>query len=371
MNENYNIKVQVLIRSFYEDAYLDFFIKYYLKLGFDRIVIFKADLEELGNYNLQDDIDKSKVMIKYVKNEGNDIYKNPENFKYYSDTNYDWSLHIDADEFLVFDTKKYSNIKEYIIGIHKNLNIELNDLFAIKFRWICINKLNNKWKLNDNQKFKTDNKYSYISYLNNNELETYSFIKTLYQTNKLLQDCQKMLCHEVKFNQENKENRLVIDNNFTNTDKFKSPLYEKERNYCNGFIIHFNTRSYNNALTKCLVTILRENKKIQQPEEFRKFINTLTPDDFTNNITEIKKTYLKHLGSKHFFPNKIKKFNNKYKHLIDYEMINNQIQNFIEDNNSLLNENFIDIKKEENILQKLCEEKNINYYNIKNILDLF
>jgi hypothetical protein len=395
------MKVQVLTRSFYEDAYLNFFIRYYLDLGFNRIVIFKADKEELGEFSLdflQSEEEKQKVVIKYVINEGNGIYKNNNNFSYYIDTNYDWSLHIDVDEFLIIDRSKYQNIHDYIIDIHKIMNKPLNEIYNVKFRWLCINKLNDDWEsikiinpellhLKD-MELTTENikQGTFYDYVLKNKLEIYSFVKGLYQTNKVSLTNTDMDAHIVIFKKElSLDNRIVIDNKFTTVNKYKSPLYGQkstpENNYCNGFILHFNTRSYSNSLTKCLVTQLRDNKKISDLPGFVSFINSLSQADLQaiidKSITDKKKNqlcekYKKFLNSKRFFPNKIAAFNNKYKYLITNENYLEQIKTVINANSELIERTpFINLKREREILQGLCCKFGINYNNLQILLTIF
>lgn len=400
------MKVQVITRSFYEDAYLAFFIKYYLDLGFDRIVIFKADKDELGEFSLdflQSDEDRERVMLKYVVNEGNDIYKNPANFPYYIDTTYSWTLHVDVDEFLIINRKLYSRIHDYIIDLHKIMGVSMNELYNIKFRWLCINKLNDNWSslpivnnefnntlinTNDNDNNGNITRISNLSfndYLMSNKLEIYSFVKGMYQTNKILTERDKMDAHIVKFQAKKLENRIVIDNKYTTVNKYKSPLFGSnstpENNYCNGFILHFNTRSYSNSLTKCLVTQLRDNKKIKDLPGFRTFINDLSQDllDEINNLTisddkaaELRKTYKEYLNSKSFFPDKIKNFHNKYEYLITRDNYINQLSTVIANNNELICKTpFIDLSREREIITGLCKKHNINYDKLKVLLKLF
>jgi hypothetical protein len=425
------MKVQVLARSFYEDAYLPFFIQYYLDLGFDRIVIFKADKDELGPLSLdflKSNEERQRVVIKYVVNEGNNIYTNPNNFIYYKDTNYDWSLHVDIDEFLVINREKYKRIHDYIIDLHKIMDVPLNEIYNIKFRWLCINKLNDNWysnKIINNELllketltlFNTETltnthtldithlSGSYYDYVIKNKLEIYSFIKGMYKTDKLLDNCKKMDAHVIMFKEGlNMNNRIVIDNTFTTVNKYKSPLFgsnsSPEKNYCNGFILHFNTRSYSNSLTKCLVTQLRDNKKIKDLSGFVKFINNIDDkviksinnrydnnrlidnwliDNNTNNdcISDekaglLRDKYRDFLNSKAFFPRKIATFNAKYEYLITKENYLQQIRSVINANKNLIvYKPFINLNREIEILEQLCEIHSINYNKLKVILKLF
>lgn len=396
------MKTQVLTRSFYEDAYLAFFIEYYLDLGFDRIVVFKADKEELGEFSLdflQSDKERERVVIKYVANEGNDIYKNPENFPYYIDTNYDWSLHVDVDEFLVINRQKYTRVHDYITDLHKIMGVSMNEIYNVKFRWLCINKLNDNWLLRDssniinnefsyNNQSNTDNQHiigSFQDYLLTNKLEIYSFVKGMYQTNKVIDDNDKMDAHIVKFNEPNLENRIVIDNKYTKVNKYKSILFGSnstpENNYCNGFILHFNTRSYSNSLTKCLVTQLRDNKKIKDLSGFRVFINDM-PLDLLNEIQsgiisnekalELKQQYKYYLNSKGFFPSKISDFHNNYEYLITRDNYISQLLTLMTHNKELIcKKPFINLLREREILSELCNKHNINYNKLCIIIQLF
>lgn len=400
MNEIKKFKTQVLTRSFYEDAYLSFFIKYYLDLGFDRIVIFKADKEELGEFTLDflssekgyTEIDKERVIIKYVENEGNGIYSNPDNFPYYIDTTYDWSLHVDVDEFLVINRDKYAKIHDYIIDLHNIMGVKMNELYNVKFRWLCINKLNDRWGDDGDDSGNNCVIGSFKDYVDTNKLEIYSFVKGLYQTSKVIDDREKMDAHIVKFKDVITEkgklkgtpNCIVIDNTFTLVNKYKSPLFgsnsNPEKNYCNGFILHFNTRSYSNSLTKCLVTQLRDNKKISDLQGFRKFINGINIDDVFNAKADINTTkadklrnsYTCYLNSKRFFPKKIAELHNKYSYLVPEENYLSQIKTVVNNNPELICKDvFINLEREREILAGLCKKFDINYDNLQAILSLF
>lgn len=396
------MKVQVISRSFYEDAYLNFFIKYYLNLGFDRILILKADKYELSDYSLSDDIKKiidttdQKVLIKYVDNLGNDIYREYDNFKYYVDKNYDWTLHVDADELLVYDMNKYKYVHDYINDYNKIMNDNINQ---IKLRWLCINKLDDNWNYL-NKKIKNDelndihicdnlskkngskkdinlgvNKYSLYNYLLHYKLESYSYVKSIAKTNKIINKKDNLNAHY--FLVENKNNNSIVIDNKIIKNKHNNYSYnillDKDKNYSNGFILHINTRSYSNTLTKCLVTKLRKNKQITSLDEFRKFINNINIDNLNDDeINKIKSKYCYFLNRKYIFPMKIKKFHEDNKLYINRNIYINQLKTLIKNNkNLLLNEYFIDKDKEDYILKNLCNDKNINYNNIKKIINLF
>lgn len=371
------MKVQLIARSYYEDAYLDFFLKYYINLNFDRIVILKTDHKELGEYKIPTDLEdsKEKIIIQYVKNEGNNIYRNRNYLHFFKDTNYDWTLLIDMDEFLIFDMNKYKNIQEFINSINEQYNSKLLD---IKLRWLCINKLNNNYDLENNlnniHNLTSDNKYSFLNYILTNRLEQYKFIKTLYKTS-IVNNSSQIFAHFIKSNKLNETN-MYLDNKLINSVCVQYKLFNKTNNYANGFILHFNTRSYSNALTKCLVTKLRDSKKIKNLVQFKNFINTLNIDKINKNdkeyINNIKRKYVLFLNHKYTFPIEIKNYNSRYKKLINFELILDQIYSMINNKNNLLvNDNFVNIETEKSILQKLCNDKKINYNKLNLILNLF
>lgn len=397
------MKVQVITRAFYEDVYLDFFIKYYLSLGFNRIVILKADREELGEYELSEftEEQREKILIKYVINEGNGIYKNKGNIPLYLDNDFDWSLHIDVDEFLVYDTVKYKHIHDFINSMcdltYNNFNKELD---SIRLRWLCINKLNDKLdvhKLINNvinpefvnrEQVNNTNVHTFNDYLYSNKMEIYRFVKTLYKIKSVNNKVDEPIsAHYAVLNDTNTK---LVDSSITNNKLHKEHVYTSEisrtQMYKHAFILHFNTRSYSNALTKCLVTQLRDNKKIANMPEFIKFINTLpvnTINDYLNDnklsintfmkvITELKNTYLKFLNSKGFFPNKIAKYDKKYNYLITRDNYISLLKELINNNHELICETaFGNYELEQTILSDLCNKHGINYDNIKLMISLF
>ena len=101
----------VYVRCYYESFYMDWFIEYYLSLGFDYIVILKCDNLELNIKNKY----KDKVFIKKVKNNGDKLYD--ENISIIKHINNCWCLMIDIDEILFL---KNNNIKLLVNNILKN-----------------------------------------------------------------------------------------------------------------------------------------------------------------------------------------------------------------------------------------------------------
>lgn len=350
------MKIQVIARSFYEDAYIDYFLYYYIKMGFDRIVIFKVDKEIFGEYKLPDNLEpyKDKIIIKYLPNLANNLFRHEETIKYYGDTDYDYTLNIDIDEFIVINQNISSSIHDYLnYMINKFGNID-----CIYFRWICVNKTDSKWP---------DNKlYTLKDYINNYQLEAYKYCKSLYKTS-LVTSIKIMENHYILKRGIN----LYIDGHkysrYCNVRVLSSA--SKNINCCHGYILHVNMRSYTNSLTKALVTKLRDIKMIRDLDKFRHLINNTKLDNIsTDKIINIRKQFNHLLNHKYKFLLQNRYFKKRMIKYYDYNMIKKQLlhSNYEE----LISKPFIDVDKEWDILKTICETKKINYEKLKKILHL-
>lgn len=390
------MKTRVVSRAYYEDAYLDFFILYYLLIGFDEIVILKADydINKKNNtiYKLPDFLDdewKGKVKIQPVENLGNTIL--PYNYNVFKDDSVDWVLNVDIDEFLILDWNKYSG------GINDYLNTYLNELKddklvdniehvqQIKYRWMCITKMDNN----------IETKNNIFDYLNNYPLECYKYIKSLGATKHMCNE-SKINCHffinnniskelQNSYNISKNENIykknhiFILDNTYCSINNSNPKTLRKDGNAClYGYILHINTRTLTNALTKCLITQLRDNKKITNLDKFREFINQLNINDinkFINNKIKYKEEveYLTgkfnyFLNSKYIFPLKIHKGHSSVVECLNMNKINELLIDKCF-NSDLLTKGkyniheylFCNLEKENKVLKALCHEKNINY----------
>jgi len=391
------LKTRVITRAFYEDAYLDFFIKYYVALGFDNIVILKADADKFPDYkppNL-DGLTTSNVVcaaridIIPVVNEGNNILKT--HYSYYADKEYNWILNVDADEFLVIDLAKYpGGIKEYIYRLTHRLADERKVPSAdcvqqIKFRWMCINKLNNQWPQTltpdlilkpelklpsaiDSVNLSKIHPQSLAGYFLTQQLEAYKFVKSMCNTKWANPEPRinahffnPIACRGRNFNLLDGDLRGINDSDPRHYPRDKSMLLD-------GYILHINTRSLANAITKCLTTQLRDNKKIKDPAKFRQIVNSFpaTP----NGIQELKREFADQLNSKNFFPQKIRRFNSLIARFINPNYIYKPLTNMM----SLQLFMTIPIVSEElewQILRDLCSNNNINPDNMMQIINLF
>jgi hypothetical protein len=409
------MKTRVVARAFYEDAYLDFFIKYYLAIGFDEIVILKADTDpkyKLPEYKLPDELSedqKRRVKILPVENTGNlilqehyDVFINehPECRK-----DIDWVLNIDCDEFLVLDWEKYSG------GIGNYLDSYLQELVdddivdnkeqvqQIKYRWMCITKLDNKFQ---------DHPQTIKTYLDNYNMEVYKYIKSFGAIKHLIKkeeakndvsriNCHFYLCKSIQEELQKSENEAlklrnnlnILDGQYSKVNNSDPRQFRKDGVACShGFILHVNTRSLSNALTKCLVTQLRDNKKIKGLDEFRKWVSSLditTLENYINNnekyetlIINISNKLSKYLNSKYLFPMKIKRYNEKLKNYLDKELLLELVNKkclgsklLCNDTIGILETPFVNQELENKILEGLCMFKNIEYAKLVKIMELY
>jgi len=400
-----NIKVRVITRAFYEDAYLDFFIKYYAALGFDTITILKADADkfEYTPPKLVDELcpngNSPMVEIIPVVNEGNNIISRY--YNYYSDKAFDWILNIDADEFLIIDLGKYpSGIKEFIYKLgHRIANTKnipgADAIQQIKFRWMCINKLHNRQITSVH----TDNiinnailpdlsaqqqqqqlqilPQSFAGYFLTNKLELYKYIKSMSNT-KWANSTKLINAHFFyPIPHANGRNYNLLDGYFKGVNNSNPRYFPNDGTMLmDGYILHLNTRSLANAITKCLVTQLRDNKKIKDPVVFQQLINGYTPLTSPADIHELKLRIGEQLNSKGFFPAKIRQFHKAYSKFIKPENWQTPLRNMLSSacNNigGLIQATSVcNIDLEWQILRDLCVTNNLNPNNMRAIIELY
>lgn len=367
------MKVQLIARSFNEDAYLNFFLHYYCSLGFDKILILKCD--DI-NFSLNNDFKKYKtnIDIKMIPNEGDNIYRNKKYYQYFKDKNYEWTFLVDIDEFLIFNIDDNKTIHDYI----NNIISKYPECKCIKLKWVCINKLNNKWfiskdnndeLMNSNNISRisdlyTSNKFSIINYLLQNELEYYEYIKSIYKTSEL-NNSNEIGPHKIKIRP---GPYIVLDNTIKKKNSHRYDFSTPDINYCNGFIIHFNVRSLKNSFCKSLQTNLRFKRQIRDLQDLKEFINNL--DDINkHNKHELKQKILFHMNQKGYFPNKIKSYHELNKSKVNIELLNQQIKTIFKNIELCETINFIDIEKENEILKRICDQKDINFNKLNQLFE--
>ena len=398
-----DIRVRVIIRAFYEDAYLDFFIRYYAALGFDTITVLKADDDKFKytppvlDYGLSASGHTPIIEIIPVANEGNDILLT--HYKHYADKSYNWILNIDADEFLIIDLGLYpTGIKEFIYKIGQRIattkNIPGADAIQqIKFRWMCINKLNNRSPPELKQEYIVNKSLlpenvdtqqilpqSFAGYFMTNKLELYKYIKSMCNT-KWANNTGLINAHFFyPIPHTNGRNYNLLDGYFKGVNN-SDPRYFPNNGtmLMDGYILHLNTRSLANSVTKCLVTRLRDNKKIKDPVAFQQLINGYTQPTNTAAIHELKQKFADQLNSKGYFPVKIRQFHAKLGKFINAENWQRPLRNMLIAGSSSDNQ-FGELiqstavcnqELEWQILSDLCVANNLNPDNMRAIINLF
>jgi hypothetical protein len=98
-----------------EEHYIDEWVNYHLKIGFDNIFIYQNDWEC--------SIDNPKV-IKIIFNGDEKQIPSYNDFIQRYKSNYDWVAFFDVDEFLVL--KKHNNINEFLISYNQYLGVGVN-----------------------------------------------------------------------------------------------------------------------------------------------------------------------------------------------------------------------------------------------------
>jgi hypothetical protein len=108
------MKVALVCIAKNEDNYIDEWVNYHLKMGFDDVFIYQNDWNcKVSNPNV----------IKLILN-GEEKQINSYNHFILNNTNYDWAAFFDVDEFLVL--KKHNNIKELLINYIDYQGIGIN-----------------------------------------------------------------------------------------------------------------------------------------------------------------------------------------------------------------------------------------------------
>ncbi len=368
-------KVRVVSRAFYDDAYLDFFIEYYLALGFDSIVILKSD-------NIQISIDKypqDRVQLIYVENHGDDILVRES--KYYTDTAFDWILNVDMDEFLVYDIVKFPKVHDFIGDIVAKFNPD-----QIQFWWTCVNHMR-CWPEG------TDELSIFKKHIQPGSLEFFKFVKSMARPSKVSKTNIKshhyypsediytnVLKPKNRAELIKNKNKKPISNfiNFINGSIVPiSSYYDTYANvmFNHGFIIHVNTRTLANALIKNMTTKFKP-KILSNIIEFTTFINALSDNiDMEEYTIEHRKKLYSFMADKSILPFQEAAYHRWKVHLTNiitaYVLANQLVANLKKyDGTGLLCDKipFMSIAKEWSILEELCIARNINFAKLKNLL---
>ncbi len=237
-------KFCLFTRSFQENPYLDFFISYYIKLGFHQIIILKSDDFP---YQVAQKYTEYVTIVK-VLNLANKLL--PKYDYLLKKMHADWTLVVDVDEFLILP-KSYTSIGSYVNSkLQDNPNINV-----FYFRWAMVEKYDQQTDANLQDIFTN---YKWFS---NDHIK--SFVKN--------QDLKKIshphLCQLTK--------PIVCYFEGETTNKPKPNHHElKASSYGDAFLLHIHTRSLNNLTVKALSTQLN-NKKINNKAKLRQLVEQL------------------------------------------------------------------------------------------------
>jgi hypothetical protein len=230
---------------------------------------------------------------------------------------------------------------------------------------------------------------TFLGYINGNDLHAYNYIKSFGATKHMIDrkdarnEKDSINCHFFFNNTDNKykegKTTWLLDNEIIKNNNSNPRHLRKDGNACLwGFILHINSRTLSNVVTKCLITELRKNKKLTNIQGFTDFINNIHKQDFSNEHTlkNVKNKFYKFLNHKGIFPRNIRAYHNARTEYYNIEKIKSTIINKINDSQviskyDLLNIPFCNIELESNILEQLCKQKNINYDNLLKVMEIF
>ena len=368
-------KFKVVVRAFYEDSYLDFFIKWYLALGFDRIDILKADHDIHGDGGISTN---DKVRIIPVPNTGNQILVDM--YHVFRDLDFDWVLNIDADEYLMIDRVKYPNgigdmvrdVESWMVG----KGVPSTNLQMMAFNWACIDKLDIKPGTG------TNGACTMKDMVSGYPLHVYSFIKSFVKPSELPMiitaehNCHNMITSNTKVYGGSICGRMchVLGDTICEVTTHKYHFNKETNNFKWGYILHLNTRSLANALTKSLVTQLRRRKQIANLNLFTELINEIDTIKLENNNLaykhEIMEQFKNQLNLKWWFPVKVRNYHNSYNDTIT-EQIEYATNILKTCNPELMCMDIVKRDHELKQLEQLCVNVGVNWEKCKVVLGLF
>jgi len=237
------MKCCVYTRAFLETPYLDFFIEHYVKLGFDKIIILKADdipYECPQQY-------QSNVDIHTVQNLGNELL--PKYDYLVKQSGCDWCLCVDVDEILLLH-KQYGCIQDFICTKTQE-NAQINIFY---FRWAII------------EKFDIQYPESLSSILDTYQLFSNQHIKTLVKISELSSIHHPHMCTTHSKTCIYFEDQILTSN--SPKQEITSQIYKES------VLIHLHTRSIHNLIIKSFHTLFFA-KQIKEKQLFIDFVNNI------------------------------------------------------------------------------------------------
>ena len=124
------IKVALVVVAKSEDYYLDEWLDYNYKLGFDKIIMYQNDWRT----------DIERPFLEKREWDGKAVQLPVYNSFLHTNTEYDWVAFVDCDEFIVL--KKHNNIKEFINN-YKDITQVIGLNWVMYGSWGILNRTSN------------------------------------------------------------------------------------------------------------------------------------------------------------------------------------------------------------------------------------
>lgn len=215
------MKCCIYTRLYNESPYINFFINYYLNLGFSKFIFLKAD-------NILYKINKiyePYILIKEIKNLPGEI-ELPTYSYLIRESKCDWVLGCDIDEFIVLH-KKFSTIQDFL-----KEKLDINPFINMVFlRWGNIYKFNN-------------HKESFNYIINNYKIYKEKDIKSIAKITPFI-----IMGHPHLF-KNNLSTYIYRENEIINQLEIQNPI--TQNSYKEIFLVHLNIRSLDNLMIKAL-----------------------------------------------------------------------------------------------------------------------
>jgi hypothetical protein len=238
----------------------------------------------------------------------------------------------------------------------------------VVFNWICVDKLN-IIPGSGNQ-----GNITMADMVNKHPLHAFSYIKSFAKTKYLLDNkptepnCHNMITKQIHTAKRDVSYHIAgerVTHIHTHTCDINANSFKW------GFILHLNTRSLANALTKSLVTQLRRRKQIADITQFTDLVNTFD-DELAFKDTDYKNKIMvqfqHQLNLKWRFPIKVRNYHETVKQFVNIDTINNLIKSV---KSNLMSVPICHHELEMNILRGLCTNVNIDWDKCYKIMSLF
>ena len=132
----------VLTRMYHEYAYVNYFVSWYLSLGFTRIYIICTEDENERNYSFAfDEQVKPFIEVFYDETSVHPDLLMDRYFELLRRKNHTWILSVDNDEFLMLP-QKYRNVQSFVQDMYFRCNISTIDMFQL--HWAIVEYLGPK-----------------------------------------------------------------------------------------------------------------------------------------------------------------------------------------------------------------------------------